>query len=87
MANKKWEFLVSYIDPADFDQTPAKRGEIDLTVSATSVSRAISIAKKGFLQEFESEGLTARDFVPVECVRTNSPFVKEWAGQEEEDED
>jgi hypothetical protein len=87
MANKKWEFLVAYVDPADFGEVPSKRGEIDVVVSATSVSRALSIARKGFLEEFASIRATARDFLPVECVRTNSPFVATWAGSDEEEEE
>lgn len=83
MANKKWSYIVAYVDPADLDtKTPAQRGEIEFLVDATSVPRAVSIAKK--IISGEHPGITAGQIVIVDVVREKSPLVAEWAGTEED---
>lgn len=67
MANKTWKYVVSYVNPEDDDKTPAQRGEISLNVSATSVPRAVSKAKKDIVEEWD--GLESKDIVIVECRR------------------
>ena len=83
MANKKWSYIISYVNPADLDtKTPAQRGEIEFLVDATSVPRAVSIAKKIIVGEHP--GITAGQIVIVDVVREKSPLVSEWAATEEE---
>lgn len=55
MANKTWEYTVSFQDPEDLDLTPAKRRERSVTVDATTAGRAISKAVAEILEEWEVE--------------------------------
>lgn len=68
MANKTWNYEVYYVNPEDLeDKTPAQRGEEVVKVQATSVSRAVSKAKKEIADEWE--GLDNSQIVIVECRR------------------
>jgi hypothetical protein len=66
MANKTFQYEVHYVNPDDLDLTPAKRRELSTSVSATSVPRAVSKAKKQILEDWEME---ARDLVIVAVFR------------------
>lgn len=78
MANKTWDYLVSYIDPEDLStKTPAKRGELEFECKATTVGRALTMAKKYIIETHSLDG--ARDVVIVDVVREASPLVAEWA--------
>lgn len=78
MANKKWSFIVSFCNPEDIAKgvTPAKRREEEFVVDATTVPRALSIAKKHVAGEWAVE---AKDVVFLDVVREDSPLVAEWA--------
>lgn len=68
MANKTWNYVVTYVNPLDLeDKTPAQRGEEQVKVQATSVPRAVSKAKKEINDEWE--GLETSQIVIVECAR------------------
>lgn len=70
MANKTWDYLVSYVDPIDLeDKTPAQRGELEVKVSATTVPRAVSKAKAMINEEWD--GLENAQIVIVDCRRYN----------------
>lgn len=69
MANKTWDFTVVYQNPEDLDETPAKRREETINVTATTAKRAISKATAEILDEWE--GLEARDLVILDVFRTN----------------
>lgn len=65
-----------YQDPKDIANgvTPAKRGELDYECSATTVPRALSIAKKAISEAHE---VPARDLVILDVVREKSPLWDE----------
>lgn len=70
MANKTWEYVVSYVDPIDLEEkTPAQRGELEVKVSATTVPRAVSKAKAMINEDWE--GLEASQIVIVDCRRAD----------------
>lgn len=71
MANKTWDYTVTYQSPEDADKTPAQRGEESITVEATTAKRAISKALKEIVDEWE--GVEAKDLVLLDVVRT-----KKW---------
>ncbi len=76
MANKTWDYIVSYIDPADVrTKTPAQRGECEFTCKATTVGRALTMAKKHIIAEHDAE---TSDIVIVDVVRELTPLVAEW---------
>lgn len=78
MANKTWSYLVCYVDPDDLlTKTPAKRGELELDpIKATSVQRAVSIAKKTVMETHNLDSV--RDVIVLDIVREESPLVAEW---------
>ena len=79
MANKTWDYLVSYQDPEDVKtKTPAKRGELEMECRATTVARALSIAKKELSEE---HGVPTRELIILDVVRYDSPLVDEWNDQ------
>lgn len=68
MPNKKWKYVVSYVNPLDLeDKTPAKREEEVVRVEATTVTRALTRAKALINEEWE--GLETSQVVIVECRR------------------
>jgi hypothetical protein len=80
MANKTWDYVVSYQDPKDVKtKTPAKRGELDFECKATTAARALSIAKRELSSQHK---VPARDLIILDVVRWDTPLVDEWAEAE-----
>lgn len=85
MANKNWDYVVSYVDPDTLHLSPGQREELDFSVKATSVPRALSKAKAEI--KANHEGIEAGQIVVLDIVREKSPLVKEFAPIEEAEED
>lgn len=78
MANKNWKYIVVYVDIDDlYDQTPAKRKEIELNpvdgpLMGTSVTRAVNKAIREIMEQEDLE--SKKDIVILDCVREDSPL-------------
>lgn len=70
MANKTWEYTVTFQHPEDYELTPAKRRTLKRLTHATSAARAISKIKKEVAADWEME---PRYVEILDAVRT--PFA------------
>lgn len=72
MANKTWEYVVTYQSPEHMHLTPAQREEEMCRVQATTAPRALSKAKKDILDDWE--GVEAKDLVILDVCRAKKHF-------------
>ena len=55
MANKTWEYVVTFQHPDDYEKTPMQRRTCSRPTTATSAMRAINKVKKDVAEAWEIE--------------------------------